>query len=113
MKGLCRPPRPLLLDCALGRRQRLETLVGNRLSAVERDAIGACGEPHLGALDRGELFCEILSETCVELLFIELLRVPFARFTLLGSRLLVLPAQLSDGSLDPHTLLCEQLACAL
>jgi hypothetical protein len=39
----------------LGRRESLETLVRNRLAALDREAVGAGGKPGLGALEGGEL----------------------------------------------------------
>ena len=55
-----------------GRWKSLETLVRNRLAALDRAAVGTCGETGLGALDGSQLFAEVVRETLFELVLIEL-----------------------------------------
>jgi ketosteroid isomerase-like protein len=63
----------LLVDGAVGRRQGLESLVGDLLAADDRDPVGTGGETRLGALDGGELLLVILGEACVPLILIQAL----------------------------------------
>src|SRR6266568_4508923 len=55
-----------------GRRESLETLVRNRLPALDRASVGPGGKPALGTLDGGELLAQIVCQTLVELLLIEI-----------------------------------------
>src|SRR6266566_3641474 len=55
----------------LGGRKSLQTFVRNRLSALDREAVGTGGKAGLGPLDGGELFAQIVRETFVELVLIE------------------------------------------
>jgi hypothetical protein len=50
----------------LGRRHRLEALVGDRLSTLDRNAVGSGREALLGPLDCGELFLQILPPALVK-----------------------------------------------
>ncbi len=68
----------LLLDRQLGGREGLEALVGDRLAALDRDAVGAGAESHLGALDGGEPPLQVLEPAGVELVLVEALRVDVA-----------------------------------
>jgi hypothetical protein len=49
----------------LGRRHRLEALVGDRLSTLDRKAVGSGRKALLGPLDCGELFLQILPPALV------------------------------------------------
>src|SRR5881392_2433374 len=55
----------LFLDGALGERVRLEPVVGNRVAALDREAVFAVGEPLLRALERGELVAQLLAQALV------------------------------------------------
>ena len=46
---------PFLFGCPLGGRKSFETLVRNRLAALDRKAVGTGGKSCLGTLDGGEL----------------------------------------------------------
>src|SRR5438105_2205026 len=56
----------------LGCRQDLEAPVGNWAAALEREAERPGREALLGTLDRGELCAQVVGQTLVELLLIEL-----------------------------------------
>jgi hypothetical protein len=77
--------------CQLGRRHRLEALVGDRLSTVDRKAVGSGREALLSPLEGGELFLQTLAPALVnfvlkqlspEVTCIELIR--FGRSVLVG-----------------------------
>jgi hypothetical protein len=59
-------------DRELGRRDRLEALVGDRLSAQHGASVGAVRETMLRALDRGELLPKIPATALVELVLQQL-----------------------------------------
>src|SRR5438067_2323681 len=50
----------------------LEPLVRNRGAALDRDAVGAGGEPLLGTFDRLELAAQSVGEAFVELVLVQL-----------------------------------------
>jgi hypothetical protein len=55
-----------------GRRHRLEALVGDRLSTLDRKAVGSGRKALLGPLDCGELFFQILAPALVNLVLQQL-----------------------------------------
>ena len=61
-----------LFDRPLGGRQGFETLVRNRLAALDREPVRARGEPRLGPLDRCELVAQVVGQALVELFLGEL-----------------------------------------
>jgi hypothetical protein len=75
----------LLFDGALRGRNRFESLIGNRLTALDREAIGAAEKTPLGTLDGGEPVPEIIGLPLAELLLVQLRP---------GVRHLVLPREL-------------------
>ena len=64
-------PRALLLDGQLGGRHDLEAAVRDRLAAQDGDAVGARRKARLGPLDGGELLAEVVRETAVELVLVQ------------------------------------------
>ena len=83
--GSAAPADLLLLDSQLGRRQSLEALVGNRLTALGGESEGSRREPRLRALEPRELRGEILCQTRVELFLVQVLGASITRFVLFGS----------------------------
>src|SRR6478752_3157024 len=57
----------LLGHRALGRRQRLEARVRDRLATLDRASVATVGETLLGPLDGGELAAQVRGELGVEL----------------------------------------------
>ena len=103
----------LLLDGQLGRRERLEPLVGDRLAALHREPVGARRQPRLRALDGGKLRGQVLLSRVVEAAFVEVLGVAFARFVLLGVAFGLAFAQSGERLLDTLALSFEQFAGTL
>lgn len=100
----------LLFNGALGGRNRFEALIGNRLTALDREAIGAVDKTPLGTLDGGELVPEIIGLPLAELPLVKLRR---------GVRHLVLPrklfparnAELGERLLDALAFAAQKLPC--
>src|SRR6185437_13733782 len=91
---------------------RLEARVRNRLAALGRDAVRAGRQPRLGALDGGELLAQVLAETLVELVLVEIGGevggVDVVRFLAV-----VRVAAPIERPLDSRPLGGEKLACAI
>ena len=104
-----RAPRPLFVSRQLGGRQSLEPVVRNRLTALDRAAVGPGGQPLLGSLDRGELLAEIVCEALVELVLIEI-RCQVRRVILVRGLGVVLVPEPPESALDPLALGSQQLA---
>src|SRR6476619_1278518 len=62
----------LFLDGPLGRRQGLEALIRDRLAAFDGEAVRSGGETRFGALERVKVFAQVLRETLVELVLVEI-----------------------------------------
>src|SRR5204862_4991226 len=104
----------LLLDGALGGGDRFQARVGDRLAALYGQPVGAVGEPRLGALHCRELLPKVLAAAGIELVLVQVLRVPIARLhaavglfggTQLGERLLdalALAREQSAGAFSIH-----------
>jgi hypothetical protein len=103
----------LLVDGALSGRESLEARVGNWLAAVGGESIRPGREPCLGTLKRRELFSEVLGETCVELMLVEVLRASVARFVLFRSRFGILVARARGRLANAVPLAREELAGAI
>ena len=99
-------PAALLLHLAFGPRHRLEPLVGDRLAARDREAVGALLQAALGALDRRQDLVQLLSKRLVALGLLELLPAVAEVLRIVGSRLV---AQRRQGLLDPASLLAQSL----
>jgi hypothetical protein len=103
----------LLVDSALSGRESLEARVGDWLAALGGESVSPSREPCLGALKRRELFSEILGETCVELILVEVLRASVARFVLFSSRFGILVARTGSRAVNSLPLAREELAGAI
>jgi hypothetical protein len=103
-------PRALLVGGQFGRRERLETLVRNRLTTLDRKTVRAGGETFFGALDRGELLAEILLQALVELVLVEI-GGQIRRVILVCRLAVVLTSAPSERPLDPFALGSKKLAC--
>jgi hypothetical protein len=110
---LLAPAKLLLVDSALSRRESLEARVGNWLAALGGESIRPGREPCLGTLKRRELFNEVLGETCVELMLVEVLRASVARFVLFRSRFGILVARTRGRLVNSVPLAREELAGAI
>ncbi len=86
-----------------GRRDSLETPVGNRLPALDRDAVRSSGKALLGALDGGELVAKIFLQTLVELVLVEI-RCQIRRVVLVRRLAVILAPKSTQRPLDPHAL---------
>ena len=96
-------PRALFFRCALGRREDLEAFVGDRLPALDREAVCSGGETLLGSLDGGELFAQVISQTLVELVLVEI-GCEICRVELVGRLAVVLMRAPTERALDPLAL---------
>ena len=110
---LLAPAKLLLVDSALSRRESLEARVGNWLAALGGESIRPGREPCLGTLKRRELFSEVVGETCVELMLVEVLRASVARFVLFRSRFGILVARTRRRLVNSVPLAREELAGAI
>ena len=104
--------RFLFLDRPLGRRQSLEALIRDWLAALDGEAVRSGGETRFGALERGKVFTQVLRETLVELVLVEIcplipgiVRVRRVSGVLVGA--------LRERTLDPLALGGQQLTCPL
>src|SRR3954451_20142530 len=97
----------LLLDGALGGRERLEAPVRDRVAALHGEPVRAVDKPCLGALEGRDLVPEVPGAARVELLLVEGLRAPLSKLVLVAG--LVAP-ELGDRLLDPVALAREQPA---
>jgi hypothetical protein len=79
----------LLFGCPLGGRVCFQPLVGNRLSALDREAVGSLGEPPLRPLHRLELALQLLRESLVEIILSEIRRVVGEMVVVLVSQFVV------------------------
>ena len=95
--------RAFLVRSALGRREDLEPLVGDRLSTLDRDPVRSRGEALLGSLDGGELFAEIVPQTLVELVLVEI-GCEIRRVELIGRLAVFLVRAPLERALDPRAL---------
>jgi hypothetical protein len=64
-----------LFDRPFGRGESLETLVRNRLAALDRAAVGTGGTTGLGPLQGGELLAKIVCQTLVALVLVKVGRL--------------------------------------
>jgi len=104
--------RALLVGRQLGRRDRLEPLVRDRLPALDREAVRPRREAGLGPLHGGELLTEILREARVELVLVE--TGGEARGIVEVGPLVVLVApEPRERVLDPLALGRQQLTCPI
>ena len=94
----------------LGGREHLEALVRNRSPALDRKAVGAVGEPRLGALDRVQLAAEIIGQALVELVLVEVGR-EIRRVGVVRELAVVLLLEAGERPLDPFALGREKLTC--
>ena len=115
--GALGPPPALLvrflfLDGPLGRRQGLEALIGDRLAALDGEAVRSGGETRFGTLERGKVFAQVLRETLVELVLVEVgsLIPGIVRVRRISG---VLVGTLRKRTLDPLPLRVQQLTCPL
>ena len=104
--------RFLFLDGPLGRGQGLEATIRDRLAALDGEAVRSGGETRFGALERGEVFTQVVRETLVELVLVEIgslipgiVRVRRVSGVLVGA--------LREQTLDPRALGGQQLTCPL
>jgi hypothetical protein len=104
--------RFLFLDRPLGCRQGLEALIRDRLATFDGEAVGSGGETRFGALERGKVFAQVVRETLVELVLVEVgsLIPGIVRVRRVSG---VLVAALRKRTLDPLALRGQQLTCPL
>lgn len=69
-----RPARSVrfLFGRSFRRGEGFETFVRYRPSAFDREAVGAGSKARLGSLDGGELFAEVVRQTLIELVLVQL-----------------------------------------
>src|SRR5437763_5025421 len=103
----------LLLDRPLGPRDRLEAVVGNRLAALHRQAVGAEDQTLLGALDRGQLLAQAAGEPGVALLLEQLGAIVGHVLVGMGELLPGARSQLGQRLLEARALHGQQLGGAL
>ena len=97
----------LFFHCPLGGRQGLETLVRDRPATLDREAICACGETLLGALEGGEPVAKLFGQTFVEFVQVEVCsQVP--RLEPPGVLAGVLMAAAAESLLDLLPFRCKQ-----
>ena len=106
----CRQRLDFFLGRALGRRERLEALVRDRLPALDREAVRARREPGLGALDGCQLLAEVVGKALVELVLVEV-GCDVARPLVVGEPARVLVPVPRERLLDPRALGGQKLAC--
>jgi hypothetical protein len=105
-------PSSLLVRRQLCGRDGLEPLVGDRLAALDRDAVGSGGNSLLGSLDCGELLAKIELAPLVELVLIQV--GCQVRSIELVRGLAVIPlAEPRQRTLDPRALGRQKLACPI
>ena len=104
--------RFLFLDGPLGCRQGLEALIRDRSAALDGEAVRSGGETHFGALERSKVFAQVLRETLVELVLVEVgsLIPGIVRVRRISG---VLVGALRKRTLDPLALRDQQLTCPL
>src|SRR5439155_9195964 len=95
-----------------GSGERLESLVRNRLAALDRTAIGPGRKAGLGPLDGSELLAQIVCQTLVELVLVEV-RGEVGRIFLVRRLAGVLVPEVRERPLDPLALSGQQLASPL
>src|SRR5581483_7125855 len=105
-------PRAFLVRRQLGGRDGLEALVGDRLPALDREAVGARGKTPLRSLDGRELFAEVVAQSLVELVLVEVGR-EVRRIDVVGLLAVVLVAPPAQCALDALALGRQELACAI
>ena len=104
--------RFLFFDGPLGRGAGLEALIRDRPSAFDGEAVRSGGEARFGALERGKVFAQVVRETLVELVLVEVgsLIPGIVRVRRVSG---VLVAALRKRTLDPLALRGQQLTCPL
>jgi hypothetical protein len=104
--------RFLFLDGPLGCRQGLEALVRDRSAALDGKAVRSGGETRFGALERSKVFAQVLRETFVELVLVEVgsLIPGIVRVRRISG---VLVGALRKRILDPLALRDQQFTCPL
>jgi hypothetical protein len=104
--------RFLFLDGPLGRRQGLEALIRDRLAAFDGEAVRSGGETRFGALERVKVFAQVVRETLVELVLVEVgsLISGIVRVRRISG---ILVGALRKRTLDPLALGSQQLTCPL
>ena len=105
-------PRALFFGGALCSREDLEALVGNRLAALDREAVRAGCEPCLRAFDRRELLAQVGFEPLVELVLVEVGR-EVAGVDIVGRLAVVDVCEAAKPALDAPALRLQELACAV
>src|SRR5439155_7185808 len=95
-----------------GCRKSLETLVRNRLAAFDREAVGAGGEPGLGALDGGELLAQTVRQAFVELVLVKI-GAEVSRVDVVGLLARIHVGEPAQRPLDSLAFLGQQLSCPL
>jgi hypothetical protein len=93
------PASPLLVRRPLRRREGFETLVGNGLSALDRETVGAGGKALLGSVDGCELVAEIVLQPFVELVLVEI-GCLIRRIELVGRLAVVFAGTMAQRLLD-------------
>ena len=91
---------PFLVGRQLGRRNSLETFIGNRLSARDREAVRSAREALLGPLHGRQLVAEIVFQAFVELVLVEIGR-EIRRVVLVGGLAVVHVFEPAERPLDP------------
>jgi hypothetical protein len=102
----------LFSGCALGGWHGLETLVGDRFAALDRQPVCPGGKSLFGAFDGRQLDPEVVGESLRQFVVVQVGRL--IGDVLIGSRFVALlwlkPAEAVD---DPLTLAGEQFTCTL
>jgi hypothetical protein len=99
------------LHSPLGRREGLEALIRDRLTALDREAVCPCGQPLLGALESLDSFMKVGGEGFVELVKVELCS-QIRRLLKAGDLAVVLVPAIAEGALQLASFSREQLAGA-
>ena len=102
----------LLFGGSLGGRDGFQTLVRDRLAALDRDPVGAGGQSLLGSLDRGELLAEVVRTSLVQLVLVEVGR-QVRRILFIRQLTGVLVPEPRQRALDALALGGEKFACPL
>ncbi len=103
---------PLFFDGPLRGRIRLESLVWNRLTAFDREAVRPISETLFRSRHRLELPLEPLAEALIALLLEELGRLIRRMLILVGELAVRSDSQRLELSLDSPPLGCEELLCS-
>ena len=103
----------LLFDSALGGWHGLETLVGDRFAALDRQSVGPGSKSLFGAFDGLQLDSQVVGETLIQSVVVQLGRL--SGHVLVGRRRFValLWLEPAEALHDPLTLAGEQFTCAL